>query len=227
MSDAKASHGSVRGTAEASPVVAREATLTLVALVASVAPIGLTLFGPGIELMRSNPGASPIELVRKTATMQPTMQQMMTMMSDIHRLTVPYVFAVLLPALVVLAVIAVYAHGRLPRLFNRITWGLGAGAIATLALEAVRGPGTALGAFPDDMPKVFGQMITGQTGAVAVLTGYPYHFLNGATFGLQFALLFGLVRWFWGMAWALVYELGMMLSPPVMMMAGAFGVRGY
>lgn len=226
----KLSHRPPADTHTAGEVTARgrpEFVLTVVALILSLAPIMVTLLGPGIVLMRSNPGASPTELLRVTARMEPPPEQMMAAMAQIYDFTLPYVVFVMVPALVALAVITVYAHRRCPRLFNRIVWGLGAGAIATFGLELVRLPGVWAGAFPGDMPQAFGQFITGQTGAVALLVGYPYHFLNGATFGLMFVLLFGRVRWQWGIAWGLVFELGMMLSPPVLMMAGAFGVRGF
>ena len=40
-------------------------------------------------------------------------------------------------------------------------------------------------------------------------------------------LLAGKVRWPWGVAWGLFFELGMMTLPPVPMMAGPFGVFGF
>lgn len=205
----------------------RELLLTLIALVLSVAPIAMTLLGPGIVMMRANPGASPADLLRVTATMEPSPEQMMSMMGQIHDITLPYVVFAMLPALAGLAAIAGYAYRRYPRLFNRMIWGLGAGAISSIGLDLIRISSTAAGAFPADMPQSFGQMITGQMGGSALLVGYLYHFLNGATFGLMYALLFGRIRWYWGIAWALLFELGMMLSPPVMMMAGPFGVRGF
>jgi hypothetical protein len=225
MSEARDSRAFAAHEVSASP--GREVALSVIALLAGVTPILMTLLGPGIVMMRSNPGASPLDLLQKTATMAPSKQQMMAMMAQIHDITLPYVLAVMLPALVVLAVIAVYARRHHRRLHNRIVWGLGAGGIASFGLDLIREPGTLLGAFPSDMPQVFGQMITGQAGAATLLVGYVYHFLNGATFGLMFALLFGWTRWYWGIAWALLFELGMMLSPPVMMTAGAFGVRGF
>jgi hypothetical protein len=104
-----------------------------------------------------------------------------------------------------------------------------AGLIASLGLDAVRLIGVALGAFPGDMPSMFGQMITGRMGmgAAVLLTGYPYHLLNGATFGLMYALLAGQAHWAWGMAWGLFFELGMMTLPPVPMMAGPFGIHEF
>jgi uncharacterized Tic20 family protein len=201
--------------------------LTVLALIASVVPIFTILIGPLVVMMRNQPGTSLMQLVNKTTTMQPSQQQMMATMKEIHVFTVGYVWFALIPALLVLLGIAAYAYRRYPRLYNRIAWGLGAGAIATLGLELIRLPGVLAGAFPGDMPGVFGQMIVGQKGALALIAGYTYHFLNGATFGIMYTLLFGKARWYWGIAWGLFFEFGMMISPPVLMMAGPFGVRGF
>lgn len=178
-------------------------------------------------MLRSQQSASLVELIERTASVQPSQQQMMAMMQQIHSFTVVYVWAAVVPALLVLLGITVYAHRRYPRLFNRIVWGLVAGLVATVGLELIRLPGVLGGAFPGDMPAMFGQMISGQQGATALLAGYSYHFLNGATFALMYTLLFGKARWYWGVAWGLFFEFGMMISPPVLMAAGAFGVRGF
>lgn len=76
---------------------------------------------------------------------------------------------------------------------------------------------------------MFGQMMTGRMdkGLGVLLAGYTYHGLNGATFGLMFTLLAGKVRWPWGLAWGLFFELGMMTLPPVPMIAGPFGIYGF
>lgn len=205
----------------------REFILTVLALLAGIVPIFMILIGPVVAMVRRNPGMSPTELVGMMVSMPPSQQEMMALMQETHAVVVGYMWLALLPALVALVGIAAYSYRRYPRLYNRIVWGLGAGAIATLALELVRAPGVLAGAFPGDMPAMFGRMIVGQEGVSAFLAGYPYHFLNGATFVLMYTLLFGNVRWYWGIAWGLFFELGMMVSPPVLMAAGPFGVGGY
>lgn len=204
-----------------------EFLLTVLALLAGIVPIFMILIGPVVAMARRNPEISSTELMGMMANMPPSQQEMMALMQETHAVVVGYMWFALLPALVVLIAIAAYARRRYPRLYNRIAWGLWAGAIATFALEFVRAPGVLAGAFPGDMPAMFGRMIVGQEGVSAFLAGYPYHFLNGATFVLMYTLLFGKVRWYWGIAWGLFFELGMMVSPPVLMAAGPFGVGGY
>jgi hypothetical protein len=199
----------------------------VLALIAGIVPIFTILIGPLVVMLRGQPGTSIADLVSRTASTQPSQQQMMAMMQQIHAFTVVYMWAAVVPALLILLGITVYAYRRYPRLYNRIVWGLMAGLIATVGLELIRLPGVLGGAFPGDMPAMFGQMISGQQGAPALLAGYPYHFLNGATFALMYTLLFGKARWYWGVAWGLFFEFGMMISPPVLMAAGAFGVRGF
>lgn len=157
----------------------------------------------------------------------PAMQE--PMMKGMHAFMVGYIRYALVPALVVLGAIWVYAWRRYPRLANRISAGAAAGLIASLALDAVRLAGVALGAFPGDMPTMFGRMITGRMGtdAAVLLAGYIYHLLNGTTFGIMYTLLAGKAHWRWGVAWGLFFELGMMTLPPVPMMAGPFGIYGF
>lgn len=68
----------------------------------------------------------------------------------------------------------------------------------------------------------FGAMLLGQPleqptySAAAHFWGWIYHFSNGATFGVMYLALIGDPRrrsWFWAVAWAVVLELGMLLTP--------------
>lgn len=135
-----------------------------------------------------------------------------------------------MPAMLAIGVVWTVARRNYPRLANRIGAGLIAGFIAILiGGEPVRLLGVALGGFPTDMPNTFGKWILGQmeTNTTVVLTGAFYHvLLNGSTFGLMYALLFGKTPWAWGILWLLFFELGMMIGPPVLVMFGPFGVHG-
>lgn len=200
-----------------------EGALTVLALVAGATPIFMLLLG-GMAAMMSM-GMSMADVMSKPP--DPKMHE--PMMHAIHGFMRGYIPLVLGPALVILVLIWVRAARSYPRLANKIGVGLAAGFLATFGLDAVRLTGVALGAFPGDMPTMFGQMITGRmdTSAAILVPGYVYHFVNGATFGLMFTLLAGKVRWPWGIAWGLFFELGMMTLPPVPMMAGPFGMFGF
>ncbi|MBI3116603.1 MAG: hypothetical protein HYZ12_04610 [Thaumarchaeota archaeon] len=51
----------------------------------------------------------------------------------------------------------------------------------------------------------------------ARLAGYTWHFVNGATYGMAFTLLFGMGSWPLALAWGLLVDLVMMVSMPPMM----------
>lgn len=139
---------------------------------------------------------------------------------------------VLLPSIVLLAVvwIAAYRLG-LTRLTNRIWTGIWVGAAVTAALDIIRLTGFSLGWLPGNNPRMFGvlildQMATGPTD-LSDLVGSLYHYWVGATFGLAYTLLIGRTRWWGGLIWGGLIELGMMTTPPMViaMSVGYFGLK--
>lgn len=66
-----------------------------------------------------------------------------------------------LPALVLFAVLFAYLAAVGDPLVQLVVWGLVGGLVATVALDAVRLAGVRLGAFPMDMPRMFGLMVLG------------------------------------------------------------------
>lgn len=138
----------------------------------------------------------------------------------------------LIPSLIVLMAIGLICRRRsYRRLGNRLWTGIWVGAAATAALDVVRLAGFSLGLMPGNMPRMFGVLIlnimaTGPTVASDII-GYLYHYWVGACFGLTLTLLFGKVRWWAGLVWAILIELGMMVTPPmvVAMDTGYFGSK--
>lgn len=141
---------------------------------------------------------------------------------------IPLIYA---PALVLLAVIAIYSRKRYPDLFRRISVGLGMGAVATIALDAVRQAGVIHGWLPADTFVMFGKMATGSADfSVFYPAGILVHYLNGANFGLFYAFVWGKRKSYasaigWATVWALILELGMMTGPPMARIVGPFGVN--
>jgi len=126
-----------------------------------------------------------------------------------------------LPALVLVIAIAVWARrvARRP-FFNRLVVGLVAGLIATLAYDGVRW------AIQETAPldydgfrsiNIFGSLILSkpETALDARIAGWTYHFWNGVSFGVMYALVAGPARWYWGLAWGLALELMMISIYPV------------
>ncbi|MFQ5890467.1 MAG: hypothetical protein ACE5JR_10505 [Gemmatimonadota bacterium] len=179
-------------------------------------------------------GAVPIQLVTLSfgyAQFVRGVRMGPEVMAVAHEFALRYIPFVYLPAMLALLGVAVYGHRRYPDLFRRIAVGLGAGAVATVALDAVRQAGVIHGWLPADTFVMFGKMATGSSNfAVYYSAGILVHYLNGASFGLFYAFGWGKRRSYrsaalGATAWALILELGMMTGPPMAPIVGAFGVR--
>jgi len=150
-------------------------------------------------------------------------------LSVAHEFARWYIPFVLVPAMLVLFGVALKCRTAYPDVFRRIVVGLSMGALATLALDAVRGAGVIHGWLPGDTPVMFGKMATGSAKfAVFYPAGLLIHYLNGANFGLFYAFVWGKRRSFasavrWATLWALIVETGMMTGPPIAPMLGLFG----
>ncbi len=151
--------------------------------------------------------------------------------STAHLFAKWYIPLVYIPALLLLLGITLYCRRRYPDVFRRIVVGFGLGAVATIALDAVRQAGVIHGWLPADTFVMFGKMATGSPNfAVFYPAGILVHYLNGANFGLFYAFVWGKRRSYvsaawWATLWALVLELGMMTGPPMGPMVGLFGVN--
>lgn len=162
---------------------------------------------------------------------------------------ITYKNAILIPSVIAIAAIGIYSRYKMKRLSNRLVTGLLIGAIATLALEAIRIPGYALWHWlpMDDMIMMPGAFLNGlapspmalmqmmHSGSmmsmpksvmtVVMISGAIYHFWNGATMGAMYTLFMGKGRWYYGIAWGFIINIGMMLAPWLVMMMGPFGYK--
>ena len=148
-----------------------------------------------------------------------------------HEFASYYIPLIYIPSILILIAITLYSRTKHPDLFRRIVIGLGMGAIATVALDAVRQSGVIHGWLPADMPILFGKAATG-SGSFAYYypAGLFLHFMNGANFGLIYAFFWGKRKSFksavlWATFWLLLMELGMMTAPPMGPMVGPFGTN--
>jgi len=139
---------------------------------------------------------------------------------------------VLIPSIFLLAVVWLAAfllgYGRLQ---NRIWTGLWVGASTTAALDVFRLTSFMLGLLPGNLPRMFGVLIF-DTMAVGPtpwsdFIGSLYHYWVSACFGLTYALICGRTKWWGGLIWGLIIELGMMTTPPMViaMGTGYFGLK--
>ena len=125
----------------------------------------------------------------------------------------------LLPSIAVIGMIWGLLYRRDDPLAKPVAVGLATGAVATIALEAVRLPGFWLGFMPGNLPRLMGvlllnQFATGPTLASDIV-GWAYHFWNGASFGLIYVLVFGTCRRWVGAVYGVLLGVGFMLSPVV------------
>ena len=138
----------------------------------------------------------------------------------------------LIPSIALLGIVwAAAARLGFHRLTNRIWTGLWVGFACTAALDSFRLISFSLGLLPGNMPRMFGVLILdtmaqGPT-PLSDFVGSLYHYWVSACFGLAYSLLVGRTRWWGGLIWGLIIEVGMMTTPPmvVAMGSGYFGLK--
>jgi hypothetical protein len=139
-------------------------------------------------------------------------------------------FLAIIPAAVLLVLAwAFLKRSRFTELAASIRHGALAGALTTIALEAVRYSGFRMGFMPGNLPELMGVLLfdrfaLGPTTASS-LTGFTYHFWNGACFGIVFALgRFRLPNW-WAIPYGIAAGVGFLVSPVVQGLGvGLFGI---
>lgn len=112
---------------------------------------------------------------------------------------------------------------------SQIINGIIGGALATIGLELVREIGFHLGGMPGDMPKLLGVLLLNQFAAgpdtISNIAGWSYHFWNGASFGIIYAILVGKGKVWYGVVYGILIAVGFMMSPAVVALGvGHFGV---
>lgn len=155
----------------------------------------------------------------------------------------------IIPSIIIIFAIGMLSRSKFSRLTNRLFVGMAAGAIASIALEAIRIPSYMFTKWipMDSMISLPGLLLTEkitmlsevkqtimQSGVPmnlyhapldAFIAGGLWHFWNGATFGIIYALLIGKGKWWYGMFWAVIIEMTMMMAPYLIMMKGPFGIE--
>ncbi len=138
----------------------------------------------------------------------------------------------LLPSIALLVLVWIAARrAGYARLVNRIETGVWVGFVAGAALDVLRLASFSLGLLPGNMPRMFGVLILDQMAVGPTLSsdfvGGLYHYWISACFGLAYTLLVGRTRWWGGLFWGLIIEVGMMTTAPmvVAMDTGFFGLK--
>ena len=155
----------------------------------------------------------------------------------------------IIPSVVIIFAIGILSRSKFPRITSRLFKGMVAGTIASIALEAIRIPAYMFTKWipMDSMISLPGLLLTEkitmlsevkqtimQSGVPmnlyhapldAFLVGGLWHFWNGATFGIIYALIIGKGKWWYGMIWATIIEMVMMIAPYLIIMKGPFGME--
>lgn len=136
----------------------------------------------------------------------------------------------LLPAILALTVVAVLTRRSEVRISRAIIRGALAGALATLPLEAVRLVGFHYGFMPGNLPRLMGVLLLDRfalgPSPASDFAGWAYHFWNGASLGIIYALLLGTRRPTIGILYGVAIGLGFMVSPVVVSLGvGYFGLQ--
>ena len=136
----------------------------------------------------------------------------------------------LLPAVAFLFVAALLSRKSVPAVGRSIVLGGLAGAVATIGLEVVRFTGFKMGYMPGNLPRLMGVLLLNRfalgPSSASDLAGWAYHFWNGASFGIIYALLLGTSRRWVGLVYGIVVGLGFLVSPVVLSLGvGYFGFQ--
>ncbi len=134
-------------------------------------------------------------------------------------LTVPFL---VMPSSILLAAIILLRrrlYQRFRTVANLVRLGAGIGLMATLAYDVIRPLVQHVFGFkyaPFGAMPIFGHLITGlpSTSVIAITSGWIYHFWNGASFGMMFALLLPKGGWLVGLLWGLGLECLMLVTYP-------------
>lgn len=125
---------------------------------------------------------------------------------------------VALPGLGLLVALTVWLDrsGRWPGTRAAITAGALGGLTGTLGYDLFRVPFVFLGGMQLLAPiDSYGVLLLGAStsSGLSGLAGWAYHFLNGMGFGIAYAVVARGRHWGWGVAWAMILETAVVISP--------------
>jgi hypothetical protein len=136
----------------------------------------------------------------------------------------------LLPSILGLGLIPAALWRSQSALSRAVVWGAVAGVLATIPLEVVRLAGFHFDYMPGNLPRLMGVLLLDRfaegPSTASDIAGWAYHFWNGASFGIIYAVLFGTRRRWIGALYGLLIGIGFMVSPVVKSLGvGYFGLQ--
>ncbi len=147
------------------------------------------------------------------------------LLADIYGIAPMHVvfWAASIPSMLALAVLGVLPRVPL-ELRSRIRVGAVAGFAGTLGYDIVRVPFAFAGQRVFAPIESYGVLIADASASSELTSflGWGYHFSNGITFGIAYAVVAARRHWLWGVAWGLVLESVAVFSP----FAARYGIAG-
>jgi hypothetical protein len=133
-----------------------------------------------------------------------------------------------LPSIAALATMWTLARRNRPEIAHVISRGAVSGAVATLALEAVRYSGFRFGFMPGNLPQLMGVLLLDRfalgPSTWSDVAGFAYHFWNGAAFGIMFLAVAPSTSLLWPIVYGLAIGVAFLVSPVVQSLGvGLFG----
>jgi hypothetical protein len=123
------------------------------------------------------------------------------------------------PSIILMLILGYYSWQRQLSFWLRFRAGVVGGIAGLAAYDSVRFAIYSLHLFdyyPFATHRVFGTLITGLpvTSETAEIVGWAYHYWNGFSFALMYALIAGPARWYWGLVWAMILETATLFTYP-------------
>ena len=124
-----------------------------------------------------------------------------------------------MPLIALMLIVGLYSWQRRLPFWRRLRAGLLAGALGIVAYDLSRYAIYRSGLFdfyPFHAIPMLGALVTGLAPAAraSLVAGWVYHLWNGFSFAVIYALVAGPRAWGWGVAWAMILEVLMLLSYP-------------
>jgi hypothetical protein len=124
-----------------------------------------------------------------------------------------------MPLIILMMIVGLYSWQRRLPFWIRLRAGIIAGLLGLIAYDVVRFGIYQSGViefYPFHALPRLGSLITGvpPEATPAIFAGWLYHIWNGFNFAIIYALVAGAAMWYWGVAWAMLLEIGMLATYP-------------
>ena len=124
-----------------------------------------------------------------------------------------------MPAIILMMIVGLYSWKRQLPFWLRFRAGIIAGFFGLIAYDLVRliiYESGIINWYPYHAIPRLGSLMTGKPPEdnASIFAGWLYHVWNGFNFAILYSLVAGPAAWGWGVAWAMMLEIGMLLSYP-------------